>query len=100
MVVITAEVMVNWTSIFFNILEDMSGNQSTGFAVQLSKLFVVLGAFVYAAKYLSRKKMLDAANVLALRPKVSAIPTAAVKNELGEAQASLTKKKPKRKLVL
>lgn len=44
--------------------------------------------------------MLDVANVLDLCPKVSATPFSVVKKNLGEAQASATKKKPKRKLVL
>lgn len=44
--------------------------------------------------------MLDATDVLALRPKISILSVAAIKNELVEAQASAIKEKSKRNLTL
>lgn len=100
MAVITASVKVNWSSLLFYVLVDMIGKYFTGFVVYLNKLFNVLEVSIYATQYLSKTKMLDSAYVLALCPKVSAVPLATVKKELGEVQGSATKNKPKKKLIL
>lgn len=74
--------------------------QSPGFIVQIRKLLSILGVLISGAQYWIKTKMLDAKNVLLLRPKFFVLPSVAIKKEIGEAQASVSKTKSKSKLIL
>lgn len=63
-------------------------------------MFSILGVSVSAAQDWTKTKMLDAANVLAIHPKIFVLTGATIKKELGEAHASATNVKSKRKLFL
>lgn len=93
MAAITAVIKINRSMVLFNILVDMVVKHSSGFAMQINKMLIVLGAPISTSQDQSKTKMLDAENVLALRPKIYVLYAASIKKEIGEAQASTTKKK-------
>lgn len=100
MAVITSGTKMKWSTILFSVLVDMIIKHSIGFVFQISKMFSVMGVLVSADQDWTKMKMLDAENVLNLRPKISVLLLSSIKKELGEAQASSTKSKSKRKLIL
>lgn len=81
---IMIEVKVNWAATLFKVLLEMvQKKSSTGFAAQITKLLKNAGFPFTAEKDGSFMTMIDADNVVALRPRSSTSDFVAVKKELG-----------------
>ncbi|XP_075520578.1 uncharacterized protein LOC142553917 [Primulina tabacum] len=96
MIAITKGIKVDWSHFLFRIMKDMVVRKSSGFAVQISAMLKDAGFASTSDQDATSVTMIDAANVLALRPKPTVAEFVALKKEIGETASEV--QKPQRKI--